>query len=343
MKKTVLAVLSAICFHTISPAQNNELLNLSIEARVDYMQEYREGNKINDNSGLKGRYLNIRMDGTLAEGFTYSYRQRLNKPNKDISFFDATDWITVTYTRNNWSFSTGKQVVGIGGYEYDIAPIDLHIYSEFWGNIPCFKVGVSSTYTTDDQKDKFMFQFCESPFRGNEHNIGNKEMFAYNAVWYGSHGLFSSIWSVNMMEYLPGRFINYIALGNKFTIGNFSAEIDIMNKALSVKEFLGKDMSFMCRFLWTPTDYLNVFANVTHDYNNYDMEGDWTVLPGTSVTRVGGGLEYFPIKNSKDLRLHMSYCYTDGVNTSPAGALYPKQNIFDIGITWRMKLLKIKR
>lgn len=121
-------------------AQENGLVNLRIEARLDYMQEMRQGETVNDNSGFKGRYLNIRMDGQLSEHFSYSYRQRLNKPNNSITFFDATDWIHLTYTNRNWSVSAGKQVVGIGGYEYDVAPIDLYIYSEYWGNIPCFRV-----------------------------------------------------------------------------------------------------------------------------------------------------------------------------------------------------------
>lgn len=342
MKKTLITVLLLFVSAYIFAQEDNGLVNLRIEARLDYTQEYLQGTKNNSNSGFKGKFLNIRMDGDLGQGFTYSYRQRLNKPNKVISFFDATDWINVTYTHKNWSFSAGKLVVGIGGYEYDVAPIDLYIYSEFWGNIPCFKIGASSSYTTDDKKDKFMLQFTESPFKGNEHNINDEEMFAYNAVWYGNHGFFSTIWSVNMMEYVPDRYINYIALGNRFTFGDCFAEIDIMNKALNVQDFFGKDMSFMCKFQWTPVESLNVFANLTYDFNKCKEEGDWTVLPGTEIMRVGGGLEYFPMKNSKDLRLHLAYCWSDGVNTSPAGALQPKQSIIDAGVTWRMNLLKIK-
>lgn len=342
MKKTLLTALFLFVSTFIFAQEEDGLINLRIEARLDYTQEYLQGIKNNDNSGFKGKFLNIRMDGSLGKGFTYSYRQRLNKPNKDISFFDATDWINVTYNYRNWDFTAGKLVVGIGGYEYDIAPIDLYIYSEFWGNIPCFKIGTSVSYTTDDRKDKFMLQFCESPFKNNGHNICNDEMFSYNAVWYGSHGSFNSIWSVNMMEYLPGRFINYIALGNRFSFGNFLADIDVMNRALSVKDLLGKDMSVMCKLQWTPIESMNVFANFTYDFNRCDEEGDWTVLPGTEVMRIGGGLEFFPMKNSKDLRLHLAYCYSDGVNTSPAGALQPRQNIIDAGVTWRMNLLKIK-
>ena len=323
-------------------AQEKGLTNLRIEARLGYMQEYLHGDIMNDNSGFKGRYLNIRMDGKISEHFSYSYRQRLNKPNKDISFFDATDWIHLTYTNENWSVSAGKQVVGIGGYEYDVAPIDLYIYSEYWGNIPCFRVGVSGSYTTDDMKDKFMLQFCESPFRGHELNDNNQQMFAYNAMWYGSHGIYSSIWSVNMLEYLPGKFMNYIALGNRLTLGQFQLDLDIMNRAVSTKNFLGKDMSIMSKFMWKPSDRINLFLIATHDFNHADEIGDWSVLPGTEITRVGGGLEYYPLKDSQDIRLHMACSYADGVNTSPTGLLQPHQTVLDAGITWKMDLLKIR-
>ncbi len=343
MKKLTFLIAALTLATTALSAQNDEIIRLGLETRLDYTQEYLQGDKINGNSGFKGKYLNIRMDGNITDGLSYSYRQRLNKPNKDASFFDATDWIHVTYTRNNWSVSAGKQVVGIGGFEYDGAPIDLYFCSEYWNNIPCYQIGFSGAYTTNDGSDKFMLQFCESPFRRNAANLNNEEMFAYNAMWYGSHDFYSSIWSVNMIEYLPGKFINYIALGNKFTFGNFHMDLDIMNRAVSAKNLFGRDMSFMFKFQWSPAERFNIFAKFTHDFNNEDEIGDWSVTPGTSVTRVGGGLEFFPLKSTRNLRLHLNYCYTDGVNGSPAGALRPRQNIVDAGITWKMNMLKIKR
>lgn len=342
MKHTVLTLLLVI-FTVAANAQDSGLLTLRLETRVDYLQEYIQDTKINTNSGFKGKYLNIRMDGTITDGLTYSYRQRLNKPNKDASFFDATDWMTVTYTKGNWSASTGKQVVGIGGFEYDGAPIDLYFCSEYWNNIPCYKIGISGAYTTDDMNDKFLLQVCESPFRNYAINPDYKEMFAYNAMWYGSHGLFSSIWSVNMIEYLPGRFINYIALGNKFTFNDFTLDLDIMNRAVSAREFLGRDMSVIGKLQWSPSPCINIFAKVTHDFNDSDEIGDWCVLPGTSITRVGGGIEYFPVKSSRNFRLHLNCCHTTGVHSSASGALQPHQTIVDAGVTWFMNLLNIKK
>ena len=326
----------------MSFAQESLVTNLQIDARLDYMQEYQEGGKIQDNSGFRGKFLNIRMDGRLTDNISYSYRQRLNKPNKDVSFFDATDWITLTYTPGNWSFSGGKQVVAIGGYEYDRAPIDIYFSSEYWHHIACYQIGVSAAYTLNSGNDTFKFQFCESPFRKNALNADNDEMFAYNLMWTSSHGVFNSIYSVNMIEYLPGRFINYIAAGNRFELGKFDIELDLMNRASSLKNFLGKDFSVMAEFVWKATDRLNIFAKYTYDTNKADEPGDLCVAYGTDVTRFGAGLEYFPLKDSKNIRLHLNGCYTLG--TCPeTTSLKPKQTIIDAGLTWRMNMLNLKR
>ena len=322
-------------------AQESELLRLRLEARVDYMQEYVDDMKINDNSGFKGRYLNIRMDGNLMDGLSYSYRQRLNKTILNSSFFDATDWLTLTYKYKNWSVSAGKQVVAIGGYEYDRAPIDLYFCSEYWNNIACYQLGVSGTYTTSDGKDQILFQFCESPFRRNPANVLNDEMFAYNLMWYGNHGFFSTMYSVNFIEYLPGKYINYIVLGNRFSFGNFALELDFMNRAMSGSDFLLNDYSIMGELSWKPVDILNVFIRATYDCNK-TVTGDFCVAPGTDLVRAGAGIEFYPLKNYKNLRLHLNCCYTDG--DSPVGTvLRPEQTIVDAGLTWYMNMLDIKR
>ncbi|MBQ7878108.1 MAG: porin [Bacteroidaceae bacterium] len=342
MKKRTLLGLLMLCCATLF-AQENRLINLRMEARADYQSEYRNSSAVNDNSGFKGKFLNIRMDGNITDDFSYSYRQRLNKPNGNASFFDATDWIYLTYTNSNWSLSAGKQVVGIGGYEYDRAPIDLYFCSEYWNNIPCYKIGASVAYTTDSGKDKYLLQVCESPFRDNQFNIENKQMYAYNLMWYGSHGWFNTIYSTNIIEFLPGKYINYIVLGHKVNFGCFSLELDIMNRATDEHAFFGKDMSIMGELQWRPLESLNVFAHVTYDVNNTDAAGDFCVVPGTEITRVGGGVEFYPIKGSPDVRLHLNGCYTYGCNGNSAGALQPEQTILAAGITWRMNLLSLKR
>ena len=336
MKKIIGTLLLAIC--TISVfAQEQKLLNLKAEVRMDYQRDYVDGESIKSNSGFKGKYLNIILNGTINDHFSYAYRQRLNKAHKDASFFDATDWVYLTYKADdNWSFSGGKQVVGVGGYEYDRAPIDLYITSEYWNNVPCYQFGVSTTYTTDAGNDQFLAQICESPF-----NFMDEDLYAYNLMWYGSHGWYNSIWSVNMMEYTPGKFIYYIALGNEFKMGNAKLQLDFMNRATDQHAFFLKDCSVMAELSCMVNDKLNVFGKFSYDVNNTNSIGDYCVLPGTEITKVGAGIEYYPIENSRNLRFHANAAYSFGKNTNENGTLLPKQTLVDVGVTWKVDMLSL--
>lgn len=153
MRKTLLAVLFALNY-ALLPAHGPGLTRLGLEARVDYSQERLDGDKIGAGSGFKGRFFNFRMDGQLGGGFSYTLRQRLNRSHSSESFFNATDWLELTYSRGAWSFSGGKQIVQVGGWDYDRAPIDLHFYSEYLCNIACYQMGVSTAWTSPGKDRK---------------------------------------------------------------------------------------------------------------------------------------------------------------------------------------------
>jgi hypothetical protein len=74
---------------------------------------------------------------------------------------------------------------------------------------------------------------------------------------------------------------------------------------------------------------------------NKDNVADLCVLPGTEVTRVGAGVEYFPIKDSQDVRFHAGYCYSWGTNTNlTEGTLWDNHSFVSVGVTWKMSILK---
>ncbi len=346
MKNTLCALFAFLCCQFIFAQQDEALLNLGVEARADYQREYIDGDAVKDNSGFKGKYLNIRIDGRLNDKFSYSYRQRLNKAHADQTFFDATDWLYLKYqATENWAFSAGKQVVAIGGYEYDRAPIDIFFGSEYWNNIPCYQLGVNAMYTLNDGADQLLAQVCQSPFNVYTTEEGNKisrDMYSLSLMWYGSHDWFNTIYSVNMIEYLPGEFINYITLGNKFNVGDFSLELDLMNRAVRNQTFLFKDFSVMGDLSYAPSDKFSLFVKATYDVNNSDKAGDYCVLPGTEVTRVGAGIEYYPLAD-KSVRLHAAFCRNIGSDKKAGVALLPEQSIASIGLKWKMNLLSLKK
>ena len=91
MKKNIFSLLM-LFFAIGASAQEYQNVNLQLETRIDYQREYLQGDAVKANSGFKGKYLNVILNGTINDHWSYSYRQRLNKAHADQSFFDATDW-----------------------------------------------------------------------------------------------------------------------------------------------------------------------------------------------------------------------------------------------------------
>ncbi len=316
-------------------AQKHTLHTLRLEARGDYQRFSDDGSKVDAESGFKGKFLNIRLDGQIGEHFNYSYRQRLNKPHKDMSYFDATDWLYLTYTKDRWSFSGGKQVIGIGGFEYDLAPIDVYFFSGFCSNVTSYAFGGSVAYALS-KNDRLTAQVCESPF-----STATDDIYAYNLLWQGKHGCWSTLYSLNMVEYKPGKFVNYIALGNRFDFDNVSITLDLMNRTTEGHCFLGRDFSVMGEVDWKPCKKVNLFGKCTYDVNKSKTLNDACVPPGTELTRIGAGVEFFPLKdNLNDVRLHLAGHYTLGDVPSDY-SVQPKQLMLTAGVTWRMDLASL--
>lgn len=328
-----------------SDAETHEsIATLRVETRLDYQRHwdgtrYSGQTTIDENTGFEGKFLNLRLDGNLTDNLSYSWRQRLNKNHNDRNFFDATDWVYLQWNTGRWTLAGGKQVVAIGGWEYDRAPIDLYGCSVFWNNVPCYQIGGSLAYNFAEA-DKLMFQFCESPFFTTD----NRNMYAYNLYWSGSHGIYAPLWSVNMIEYRPGHYINYIALGNKFTLGDWAIELDVMNRASSHQKFLLRDCSVMGEVSVRPAPRWRLHAKMTYDVNHSGTSADALVLDGTELKMVGGGVEFYPFSKSiGTLRFHANAYYSWGRNANTGDVMQNKTTILDFGVKWDMNLLSIKR
>lgn len=340
MKPLLCTAIIALCSLPVSAiGSSDEIVRLDVDTRIDYQRDWNDGKTVDSNSGFEGKYLVFRVDGNITDNISYSWRQRLNKNHNDGSFFDATDWVCINYTADRWTFSGGKQVVAIGGWEYDRAPIDLYGCSVFWNNIPCYQIGASASYSLSSA-DRLMFQFCESPFFRTD----NRDMYAYNLLWSSTHGLYSSLWSANLIEYSPDRYISYLALGNRFDFGKLNLEVDIMNRAASRQAFFFKDWSVMAELSYRPTAKWNIHLKTTYDRNATSTDADLCVISGTKMTMVGGGVEFFPLATSRHtLRLHANCYYSTGTNANHADVMQDKTTILDFGVKWTMNILSLKR
>lgn len=291
-------------------------------------------------AGFAGKYLQFYFDGQINEYFSYKFSQRLNIPTTaNPNIWGATEVAWLAYNINShFALTAGKQVVAIGGFEYDESPINVYYWSDFWNNVVCYQMGLTFTYR--NEKNTFMAQFVNSPF--SKKVLEN--IWSYNLMWLGKYDWFQSIYSVNFLEYEKNKFINYIALGNRFKFNNFCLDIDIMNRAGNAKEFFFKDFSLIGRATYRINSQWNVFAKGGYDCNssqtdipqfdqpNFNINDaiDRFVLPGTSYAFYGAGVEFYPIKNKEDLRVHAAWYSNNNA--------IQYQNI-QLGVRWKIKAI----
>lgn len=318
---------------------DDEILKIQVNARLDYQRDWDDWHTVKDNSGFEGKFLNFRIDGRIVPGLTYSWRQRLNKEHADRTFFDATDWVYLNWDFGRWSLSGGKEVVKIGGWEYDRAPIDIYSGSVFWNNIPCYEIGASLGYKITEN-DKLSFQFCESPFYTKQ----NRDMYAYNLMWNGKHGIFHALYSANLFQITDNRYISYISLGNKFSLDKFDIELDYINRAAAHQTYFFKDCTVVGEVAYMPTERWRIHAKFSYDVNKTNSDADYTVLPGTELKMVGGGVEFYPLRTRKhQLRLHANMFYSWGHNANANDIMHNKSAIVSVGVRWDMDLFTLRR
>lgn len=304
------------------------LTQATLEFRADWQGTWQGSDRDDNGTGFRGQFLNVKLGGNLGRQWNWAYRQRLSKDMlRAGGYLNATDYLYLQYhPTERWSITAGKQFVAIGGFEYDYAPIDVYKYSAFCNEVYCYGFGLSAAYDLTPH-DNILVQAAQSAFAA-----GALNRYSYNIKWTGTHGIYQSLYSIGMQEYASGKYINIIALGNRFDLGRVQVVADYTNRYANVSgaHFLS-DFTAVGQVFAQPVKELSIFAHYSYDHNDGNT-GDTLVKNGTKLHTFGLGAEYFPHCGKKDIRLHAAYYHT---NT--------KENFLSIGLTFRPDLLNIKR
>ena len=356
MKKVLRVFIIAIVatmFANVAKAQeqkNFTIDKLSVEGRVDYDYFFDK-----DKSGLDGKFFNFEMKGTFFKDFSYRIRQRIDM----TAGSSKTDYMIVSYNpTKNWSLTAGRMCLAVGGWEYDLPPIDVYFASLFWNNFACYDIGAQVEFHTTDGNHDIIFQVTNSTF--NRDNAEDKfirlpNRYAYNLIWYGRMGAFSTSYSINMMEQNKGEYINYIALGNMFDFGKLDFYVDFMNRGFfNQKDFLLGDFTVIGEVKYAFTDKFTALVKGGYDRNKhgyYDTSGVWpvpqafdmAVTPGVEYVFAGLGFEAYPYKGNKNVRLHGLFAFNeltqptdDMMNPNSSNLSLQAQ----VGVTWRINFAK---
>lgn len=342
MKKALLITFLSLCVFLQAFSQDKKPLvtldNLHLNTRADFTVDYNLGHDSvapSADHGFAGKYLVVALDGTIGNKFSYHLRQRINSPNIGFAntFFQGTDWAYLNWNfTDNFFLSAGKQVVAIGGWEYDSNPIDIYYGTEFWNHVCCYEMGASLNFKDNTGKNHLLFQVCNSPFI----NQAMQSIYAYNLMWYGNFGIFKTAYSVNMIESQPGQFINYISLGNKLQFNGVEMYLDVTNRAsFEQEQFFGQDITAIYGIGFDIGEKWIVFAKAGYDFNKAQLPTatnpyDTYVEPGKKVDFESLGFEYYPM-GDRSLRLHLC-----GSHTNVDGASKFQANL---GLTWKIDLL----
>ena len=316
-------------------------LHFRFDTRFDGLHEaYGKNNAypdLKDKTGFIGRYFKLYLDGAISNKFSYSVRYRLYvAPTGPTEFFSSVDWANITYKINDRFFlNAGKQVNLVGGFEYDLAPIDGYYWSYFWNHTNAYQLGFLGGYKSKNEKHTLQLQMVNSVFSTE----ALQSLFGYNMIWYGNMGWFKTIYSVNFAEIREGEYMNYIALGNRFEFGKFKLDIDYMNRAALDGKFFG-DYSLIGNIHYKINKKFGAFVKGGYDQNDTQVVGlepidikDAFVPPGTSYSYYGAGFEYFPVITKRhNVRLH-AFWYNNILNDMPS------KNSFNIGVKWEMNII----
>ena len=277
--------------------------DIALESRLGYTQNF---------TGKTGRFggngLFLDINGKINSNFSYSLHHRIACfEGTDGLGFDNTDWLFLTYETDRFSITAGKDALFIGNFEYDAADIDP------------WQWGISAAWYPAEAQS-LSFQFSNSPL--TSWNVGN--LFAYALAWRGSWDFYESYWSANLWQYDTNGYVGSINLGNRFYLGDFTVDLEYMSRGLSGKGLFTDDITLhvVPSYEW---EWGRAFAKLGWEKINTDTMG--YEFTGSNLF-YGAGLEFFPAKDYKDLRIHAVW----GANN------YSGEHILEIGIKWDLNL-----
>lgn len=330
MKRSIIA-LACTLLPIFAFAQDDvNFLRVDSEIRVDHTSEL----------GFTGNSLNLAIEGRLAPDITFHFKHRFNKTNTLRRNFDATDWSYLDFQMDpKWRLSAGKQVVALGGMEYNSMPVDMYFSSIFWSDMPCYKFGVSTTRTLPSWKDFLTFQICKSPFGLEE------KTYAYNLLLENYHGRYLGKHSISAMEYTKGQFFGILASGNEFRIGKCAIQADATLRYGEDHVDFISDYTLGGKLTYRINDELSTFAKVVYDNNGSLSDLDLVIRRDTRIHSEGLGVEFSPERFRGNVRFHAVFYHRDGVYNFSVDdsdiSTDINQNVFNVGITWNFNFLNL--
>lgn len=231
-------------FHLYMNTQTNFDMNWSGEGGTDF-----------DGGRFRFKQLRIEFKGNVNDWISYRYRQRLtgNAFGDFDNVLKSIDIMEVGFRYKKVNFVIGKQCAAYGGIEFDLNPIEVYQYCDMIDYMDNFMTGLRVAWDIKPTQ-QLQFQILDgtalNPGDMYGANITKAKMpFLYTVNWNGTFGedVYSTRWSASMMNEVKGRYMWYLAFGNKFNFTpKWGAWLDVMysREGIDRKGIITSDLAY---------------------------------------------------------------------------------------------------
>ena len=206
------------------------------------------------------------------------------------------DWAYLEYSLGNFLITAGKQVMPIGGFEFEEYDFDVHpdMMTGLWNNFQCYQWGGKVGWMNDNESTGLFFQATSSPY-------GEKpfDAMAYSLQYQGNYGPFSMLYSTNLIENWDGEYEWMFSLGNQLELEDWTLQLDVTNMVGDPLAILRKGITAFTTAKYAPSEKWEFVGRC--GYENITANTDFMTL--------GAAAHWFPLRNSQDLRIHAAASY----------------------------------
>ena len=274
---------------------------------------------------------------------------------------DWIDWALLGYSLESdrsgtWEFSIGKDMMAIGLTELEDNDVDCHydLSSWYWNNYAYavgdfggestqgsfYQWGASAAWTSASESSSLKFQFASSPFSVHPFNDFRKSL---SLLWTEEHGCWRGMLSANAMESYKrpedigsgagtgSSWWKCLALGERFTFGNLSFCLDGMLRSLDWNSNENQALVTL-KAQYDFGEKVSLFAKAGYEALSFSPKDG---IDPETVAFGGIGVHFYPLRNSRALRIHAVAAASDGLYYAP------DQLSLNIGVTYSLDFIKL--
>ena len=316
------SVVSAQEVDSIAPLQKSSWGDAKKAEVTDYIPEVvlkMRGGYNQDFAENAGRFcgdgIYLDVNGKISPSFSYSWNQWIASSYCESNGgFGFTNWLTLTYEVGDFAFTAGKDGLLVGSFEYEADDLDSYydMNSLFYNGFDCWQWGVSAAWYPSENHE-IKIQAANSPYSYDEANL-----FAYAAGWRGYWDCYESYWTANLWQEGKGKFVKSLNFGNRFYVGNLTVEMDILTRFTQNHTFYTGMVKPSYDWDWGRAFAKFGLENITDDESPSSM---------SHYLFYGAGLEFFPLRKNKDVRVHAVWASNN-----------EQFNTINIGLTWKINV-----